>query len=234
MISALQTQSKGWPSPQWRLCQYILSPALSYSLISYSSSSSSPSSTTTTTSAGSSGVATSAGSSGVAENSSKLNSKNSDAADDESCRLLYQFLDTFSNTNLTEALCLSNHSLKGQEGDGGLHVTFQLSIPSYATMSDLVDIVRKFKLVMSYSSSSTMSNSNVKRTTRYVDEENWCGTGLVAFDYSLVNHSKVDYDLQTNSIGGDDDVAESRTCVVKLHLPYGYATKLQFSQEGSK
>ena len=150
--------------------------------------------------------------------SSSSTSKNSD----ESCRLLYQFLDTFSNTNLTEALCLSNHSLKGHEG--GL-VTFQLSIPSYATISDLVDIVQNFKLVMSYSS-PTMSN--VKRTTRYVDEENWCGNGLVAFDYNLVNHSKVDYDLQTTA---DDDA--DRTCVVKIHLPYGYATKLQFSQDGS-
>ena len=234
VISALQTQSKGWPSPQWQICQYILSPALAYSLISsYSTKSSSSTTMTTTTSAGSdSGVV-------AAEISSNLISKNSDNDESSSCRLLYQFLDTFSHTNLTDALCLSNHSLKGS--DDNSQITFQLSIPSYATMSsDLFNIVRKFKLVMSYSSNSysTMKKRSSSNVKRYVDdEENWCGTGLVAFDYSLVNHSMVDYELQQTTTGDDNGDAVERgrkSCVVKLHLPYGYATKLQFSQEGSK
>ena len=93
--------------------------------------------------------------------------------------------------------------------DDNSQITFQLSIPSYATMSsDLFNIARKFKLVMSYSSNSysTMKKRSSSNVKRYVDdEENWCGTGLVAFDYSLVNHSMVDYELQQTTTGDDDN-----------------------------
>ena len=121
---------------------------------------------------------------------------------EQTCQVQIQFM-SGEGQNLTEKTCL--HEIKGHF-KGQKKVVLQMTIDSYDDTSELVELVRGYNLQASW----TLGLDRVTRDSKF------CQGDLVKFEEGL--SGVVNYDYHSGS--GD--------CVAKLHLPYGYATQLQF------
>ena len=116
----------------------------------------------------------------------------------QTCQVKVQF-SSREGRNLTENSCL--HDLSRVKGHKNKGLVLKMTIANYDDASELVARAQEYSL----------QSWPTRRVTR---DSKFCQGDLVKFEEGLSGVVNYDY--------------HSGDCVAKLHLPYGYATQLQF------